>query len=169
MKNLFIPAFIALLLFSRKSQALSYSEFWSRPDVINGLKYKPFFEHTEKKFGIPQDILAKMGWQESRFRDDIVTGKVLGKSNESGIMQITPRWHPGVQYFDPQSAIDYAGKYLKENYDKFKDWKLAVMAYNWGPGNVQKWISPGPIGFDRDPSVVPAVTKNYVTAVFGRF
>lgn len=37
-----------------------------------------------------------------------------------------------------------------------------LMAYNWGPGNVDKWIAGG-----RDPQAVPAETRAYVQKVAG--
>ena len=63
-----------------------------------------------------------------------------------GLMQIMD-WHlktfgltSGQQLFDPNTNIKAGATILKGNYDKFKSWPLAVMAYNTGPGNVTKSI-----------------------------
>ena len=42
--------------------------------------------------------------------------------------------------FDPQRSTTAAAKYLKKLYSIFKDWDLALAAYNAGPGNVTKAI-----------------------------
>jgi len=42
--------------------------------------------------------------------------------------------------FDPQkSSIAYA-RYMKTLYNQFGDWYLAMAAYDWGPGNVQRAV-----------------------------
>lgn len=41
---------------------------------------------------------------------------------------------------DPVKATDAACRYLKDLYGMFKDWELALAAYNTGPGNVKKAI-----------------------------
>lgn len=136
--------------------------FWGNGAVSRGLEYKPFFDAAESKYNIPDNLVAKVGWRESRFIPDVINGKVTGASGEQGIMQITPRWHPGVDYLNPAAAIDYGAKYLRQNFDRFGDWKLAVMAYNWGPTSVANWIKNG-----KPASTVPNVTRSYIQEVFG--
>lgn len=41
---------------------------------------------------------------------------------------------------DPEKATDAACRYLKQLYDMYNDWNLALAAYNAGPGNVNKAI-----------------------------
>jgi len=42
--------------------------------------------------------------------------------------------------FDPEkSSLAYA-KYMKTLYNQFGDWYLAMAAYDWGPGNVQRAV-----------------------------
>ena len=109
---------------------------------------------AENKHGIPQNMLVRLAYQESRFRADIIGGAVSSAAGAQGIMQIVPRWHPGVNPLDPAAAIDYAGKYLAALRRQFGTWELALQAYNWGPGNLQKYL-------DRQISYLPAETKNY--------
>lgn len=51
-------------------------------------------------------------------------------------------------------------EYLDAMYRKYGDQKTALMAYNWGPGNVDKWIKAG-----RPADMVPAETRKYVANV----
>ena len=40
--------------------------------------------------------------------------------------------------------------------------RVALMAYNWGPGNVDIWLKSG-----SNPDRVPAETQNYVKRILG--
>src|SRR5687768_7649601 len=112
-------------------------------DDLNGrgAKYKPLLEAAEKRYGIPSGMLARLAWQESRFRADIISGKTVSSAGAMGIMQIVPRWHPGVDPLVPAQAIDYAGRYLSSLYRQFGRWDYALKAYNWGQGNVKAWLA----------------------------
>jgi len=80
------------------------------------------------------------------------------------MMQIVPKWHPGVNVtdLDPRDDIVYAGKYMRENHDRFGTWSKALAAYNWGPGNLSKAITEhGDTWLDR----APQETRNYVANI----
>lgn len=51
-------------------------------------------------------------------------------------------------------------QYLDAMYKRYGDRKLALMAYNWGPGNVDKWLKAG-----SPPNKVPKETRDYVSKV----
>lgn len=53
-------------------------------------------------------------------------------------------------------------KYLEAMYKKYGNKTTALMAYNWGPGNTDKWLASG-----ADPKKVPSETRNYVKSVMG--
>jgi hypothetical protein len=53
-------------------------------------------------------------------------------------------------------------QYLDAMYRKYGDRKLALMAYNWGPGNVDKWLKSG-----APANKVPKETREYVSRVTG--
>lgn len=53
-------------------------------------------------------------------------------------------------------------QYLDAMLSRYGDQTTALMAYNWGPGNVDKWIAAG-----RPASMVPKETKNYVANLAG--
>lgn len=50
--------------------------------------------------------------------------------------------------------------YLGAMQQRYGDLNTALMAYNWGPGNVDKWIAGG-----KNPAEVPAETQAYVPKV----
>lgn len=126
---------------------------WPYP---RGSQYKKLFDDASAEYGIPPNLLAAQGWQESRFRDDIISGATVSKAGAVGIMQIVPKWHPDLGAegaADPTQAVPYAAQYLASLYTQFGTWPLALAAYNWGPGNLRG--SP-------DPSTWPTETQNYV-------
>lgn len=120
-------------------------------------KYLPLLNAAEQKWGIPTDLLARVAYQESRFRDDIISGATQSAAGALGIMQIVPRWHPDVNPLIPAAAIDYAGRYLRELHDRFGSWKLALAAYNWGPGNLARNL--------QTPTTWPAETRAYISDI----
>lgn len=68
----------------------------------------------------------------------------------------------------PEHSTRAAARYLRDLYQQFGDWKLALAAYNWGEGNVQRVIiSTGLRDFDElaRRGLLPLETRNYVPAV----
>lgn len=109
---------------------------WTLPPAAG--PYVGHILNAEQKYKIPPGMLGRLLYQESHFRQDIITGKLKSSAGAIGIAQIVPKWHPGVDPYDPYASIDYAGKYLRQLYNQFDDWRLALAAYNWGPGNLKK-------------------------------
>lgn len=128
---------------------------WRIPE--KGRRFAPYFKQSENKHSLPKNILARMAYQESRFRNDIITGQFISPAGAMGIMQIIPRWHPNASPLDPEAAIEYAGKFLHRLYLKFGTWPHALAAYNWGEGNLKKWI-------DGDKNM-PKETQNYINEI----
>lgn len=129
------------------------SSNWMQDLSTRGAPYVGDLLAAEAANGIPPYLLARLAWQESRFREDIVSGKTKSSAGAVGIMQIVPKWHPDVNPYDAKASIAYAGKYLKSLYNQFGTWELALKAYNWGQGNVKKWLA--------GQAVQPTETKNY--------
>jgi hypothetical protein len=59
--------------------------------------------------------------------------------------------------FDPYQNIEGGIKYLAMLNKKYDDPKLVAIAYNWGPGNTDKWLKSG-----ADVSKLPAETRKYI-------
>lgn len=67
--------------------------------------------------------------------------------------------------FDPEKETIAACRYLRDLYSIYKDWSLAIAAYNCGPGNVNKAIKrAGKRDFWDIREYLPKETQNYVPA-----
>jgi len=129
---------------------------WSWP-YPRGVEYRLVFEGAELDHNIPQGLLSRMAWQESRFKPAVIKGEEVSKAGAVGIMQIIPRWHPDVNPFDPIASIKYAASYLAQLHKMFGTWEQALAAYNWGPGNMLK--------YSHKRKNWPAETINYTTEI----
>lgn len=125
--------------------------------VGEGPTYVPILNTTEAQYGIPPDLLARIAYQESHFRSDIIDGTTTSPAGAVGIMQLMPQYFPGAGE-NPMDDIATAGQYLAKLYQEFGDWQLAVAAYNDGPGNVKAYLA--------GTKTLPLETQNYVAGVF---
>ncbi|NQU07104.1 MAG: transglycosylase SLT domain-containing protein, partial [Candidatus Abyssubacteria bacterium] len=114
--------------------------------------------------------------EESHFREDTIS-----PSEARGLMQIIPptgEWLAGKVFgparfdrtllFRPQFNIELGTYYLRYLLDRFdNNIVLAIAAYNWGEGHLERWLGNSPPG-DLDAFIesIPAEeTRNYVKKV----
>ena len=72
------------------------------------------------------------------------------------------------QRFKPASSAEAAAKYLHYLHTRFKDWRLALAAYNSGEGTVSKLLAKRKIKtFDAISPQLPAETQMFVPKVEG--
>lgn len=66
--------------------------------------------------------------------------KAVSSKGAQGLMQLMPATAKelGVDPTDPVQNIEGGTRYFNQMKDQFKDTKLALAAYNWGPGNLKK-------------------------------
>ncbi|NYF78857.1 lytic transglycosylase domain-containing protein [Granulicella arctica] len=114
-----------------------------RHSMERGGKYKAIIQKALADQGVPQDLYY-LAVAESGFQPQVVNAK----SGAGGMWQFMPfQGAYGLtrngyfdERFDPEkSSIAYA-KYMKALYNQFGDWYLAMAAYDWGPGYVQKAV-----------------------------
>ncbi|WP_183813773.1 lytic transglycosylase domain-containing protein [Tunturibacter empetritectus] len=105
-------------------------------------KYKTMIQKALTAQGVPQDLIY-LAVAESGFQPQALNSR----SGAGGMWQFMPTGAYGLarngyfdERFDPEkSSIAYA-KYMKSLYNQFGDWYLAMAAYDWGPGNVQRAV-----------------------------
>ena len=119
---------------------------------------------AEYQNGMPKYLLARLLYQESRYRKDIITGEVKSSAGAVGIAQIVPKWHPDAEPENPTKSIYYAANYLTKLKNRFGDWQTALAAYNWGQGNVNNAMKAR--GYEWL-SYAPKETQNYVSEIWG--
>lgn len=134
-----------------RASVLGYS-----PDVVP-TKYRAAIAQAEAQNGIPAGLLARLLWQESRYRPDIIDGRTRSPVGAVGIAQFMPataaEW--GVNPLDPFQSIDGAGRYLAWLFKRLGGWREALAAYNWGIGNVQR----------KGIAAAPLETRNYFSQI----
>lgn len=107
-----------------------------------------------RKHNIPEDLFLRLVQQESNW-------KIKAKSHKGaiGLAQLMPGTAAtlGVDPHDPGQNLEGGARYLSQMYKKFGSWRLALAAYNAGPGAVEKH---GGIPPYRE-------TKRYVKKIMG--
>jgi hypothetical protein len=97
----------------------------------------PTLNRAEVTYGIPKDLLARQCYEESGFNPEALNAK----SGCIGLMQLLPKDFPGAGE-NPTKDIFTGAQYMEDLFGGkkgFKDWQLALAAYDWGPGNLRKW------------------------------
>jgi peptidoglycan lytic transglycosylase D len=98
----------------------------------------------------------------------------LSPAGAAGLFQLMPDtakrfglslW-PRDQRYQPEPSATASAQYLKYLYDRFKDWRLALAAYNAGEGTVQKLLDRYQThNYDDIAQHLPAETQMYVPRV----
>lgn len=103
-------------------------------------KYAATIAAAEDRAGLPRDLLARQLYQESRYREDIITGRTRSPAGALGIAQFMPATaaEMGIDPLNPVQAINAAADYMARLYARFGNWSEALAAYNWGQGNVSR-------------------------------
>lgn len=131
--------------------------------ALFGTKYDALIANAADANGIPREVLYKLLWVESHFREDIITGEKKSPVGALGIAQFMPA--TAIQELgsvsaalDPNLAIPGAARYLAKLRDQCGgSIKKAVAAYNWGIGHVLR------LGIDN----LPPETQQYVAQIVG--
>lgn len=133
-------------------------------------RYKAMIERVLKEEGVPQDLIYQ-AVAESGFRPQAVNPH----SGAGGMWQFMPgdayapprsAWYD--QRFDPEASTRAYARYIKYLYNQLGDWYLAMAAYDWGAGNIQRAVER--TGFADFWELyrrnnLPAETKNYVPII----
>ena len=134
------------------------------------LYYMPIFEQALEQEGMPLE-LKYLPIVESAL-DPVAKSRV----GAAGLWQFMIRTGKGLgleinslvdERLDPYKSSVKAAKYLKQLYNIYKDWSLAIAAYNCGPGKVNQALRrAGGSGKDywQIYAFLPKETRGYVPA-----
>ncbi len=85
--------------------------------------------------GLNPDIFERQINVESGFNP-----KAYSPSGASGIAQIVPQYHPGVDVWNPWESLQYAASLMQSYLADYQgDYTLALIRYNGGGGAVAAW------------------------------
>ena len=104
--------------------------------------------------GVPEHLFLRLVLQESGWNSGAVSAK--GALGLAQLMPATAR-KLGVDIRDPLENLDGGARYLRQMFDRFGSWRLALAAYNAGPEAVLKYRGVPPF----------VETKQYVSAILG--
>jgi len=133
-------------------------------------RYHDMISKTLADEGVPQDLIYQ-AVAESGFQPQAMNPH----SGAGGMWQFMPAGNYGLQRngwfderFDPEKSSRAYARYMKGLYNQFGDWYLAMAAYDWGPGNVQRAVQrTGYADFWElyKLNALPGETKNYVPGI----
>ena len=107
-----------------------------------------------RKYGVPEDLFLRLIQQESGWNS-----RAKSHKGALGLAQLMPatarRLHVNPRV--PSENLEGGARYLRQQYDRFRSWRLALAAYNAGPAAVEKYGGVPPY---RE-------TKNYVRKIWG--
>lgn len=130
---------------------------WATGPEYKG-KYKGVYlamaRDAARRNGVPEDIFLRLVQQESNWNPNAKSHK-----GAFGLAQLMPgtarklRVNPR----DPYENLDGGARYLQQQFRTFGTWRLALAAYNAGPGAVKRYGGVPPF---RE-------TRNYVKIIWG--
>lgn len=124
---------------------------------LNYAALSSIIAEASERTGLPAALIDAVIRTESGYRTAAVS-----RTGAQGLMQLMPGTAAdmGVRNpFDPRDNILGGAKYLRRMFDRFGSIRLAVAAYNAGPGNVRKHNGVPPF---RE-------TRRYVATVMRRY
>lgn len=117
-------------------------------------EFLPLARAAAQRHGVPEELFLRLVHQESRWNAGAVS-----PAGARGLAQLMPGTAEllGVNPDDPTQNLDGGARYLRMMYDRFGSWRLALAAYNAGPGAVEQHNGVPPY----------AETTQYVRVILG--
>ena len=129
---------------------------WAGIPIYSGASgvYQDMARAAARKHNVPEDLFLRLVRTESGFHPKATSNK--GAIGLAQLMPFTAR-NLGVNPHDPKQNLEGGARYLSQQYRRFGDWRLALAAYNAGPGAVEQYHGVPPY----------AETRNYVKTILG--
>jgi peptidoglycan lytic transglycosylase D len=166
---------LPLMMTDQVAGYITYFSSRGRGTLENALvrsgRYEDMIRRVLKQEGVPQDLIY-LAQAESGFHP-----LALSRVGARGIWQFMASRARGYglqrdwwvdERQDPEKATRAAARHLKDLYQQFGDWYLAMAAYNSGPGTVQSAVKrTGYADFWElyRRNVLPKETRNYVPII----
>jgi membrane-bound lytic murein transglycosylase D len=164
MVNEYVASFINFFAYTQKGHNTLLHSF-ERAGLYKGMIQRVLAEE-----GVPQDLIY-LAVAESGFQPRAIDRK----SRAGGMWQFMPYGDYGLrrneyvdERFDPEKSTRAYARYMKFLYDQLGDWYLAMAAYDWGAGNVQRAVEKtGYADFWElyKRHNLPGETRNYVPEI----
>lgn len=116
--------------------------------------YLSMARSAARRHDVPEDLFLRLVQQESAWNPNARSHK--GAMGLAQLMPATARTL-GVDATDPYQNLDGGARYLRRQYEEFGSWRLALAAYNAGPGAVRRHGGVPPY---RE-------TRSYVRVIWG--
>lgn len=174
-----LSATVSQLPLVLNDSVLSYINYFSgdrgKRTIIAGLrragKYRPLISRILAEEGVPQELIY-LAQAESGFLPRAVSHKaavgmwqfIQFRGRQYGLHQTA---HSDDR-LDPEKATRSAARHLRDLYEKFGDWYLAIAGYNCGDGCVDRAVQrTGYADFweIRNRNAIPRETTNYVPII----
>lgn len=127
-------------------------------------QFDDIIKEKSQKYSVGEDLIKAVIKAESSFNPNAVS-----KAGAQGLMQLMPATAAGLNVtnpFDPEQNIDGGVRYLKAQIDRFGgDVKLALAAYNCGPGRVSK-LGLANLDDPAQMAKLPLETQNYIKRIY---
>ena len=127
------------------------------------MDYQSIADKYAMQYGVDPTLFRGLVNQESKWNPNAVsqvgaqglTQVMPGTASDPGF-GVSPLYDP----YNAEESLRFGAEYLSKMMQRYGgDVDRALVAYNWGVGNADKWSG--------DPADLPAETRNYVSTVKG--
>jgi membrane-bound lytic murein transglycosylase D len=173
-----VAATVSQLPLAVNDAVLGYIHYFSgrgHKTLVGGLqrsgRYRPMIQRILDEEGLPRELIH-LAQAESGFIPRALSRRAAGgmwqflkwRGNEYGLQQT----RYADDRMDPEKATRAAARHLRDLYQEFGDWYLAMAAYDCGPVVVERAVErTGYADFweIRSRGVLPLETTNYVPVI----